>query len=340
MEYWYYFQYYYYNYYLHQPRRVSKCLSVWGLCVFLAPFEQVVFRQATFRQPSPEGSYCVGPSSHPDVLCLCQVALPLSWRLSAAWSESACCMPYVPRMRMGCEVEVVHVGGVARVVGVISPVAIIEKKQRCCNTTIAAKKLGHKNECANSDRTLRFLLPSPLDYVGVLAHSVLNVSTEDLVLFRLSLNTQMMLLFAMRESFSQLHQRTSIFEHCVHSLHSCLTTTCSSTCASTCILKISDSEATMVVLECWCDGNGDFFYSGVGLPTPSAPEGGPSHSDGIKYDRVEPGAPSAPTNQGRWQHLPIHLRTATCARFFKQNRQQNTIHKNRVCRSRTRLHLC
>ena len=67
------------------------------------------------------------------------------------WSESADCKPYVPRMRMGYEVEVVHAGGVAGVVGVMSPVAISEKKS--CNTTIAAKRVGHKNDCANSDRT-------------------------------------------------------------------------------------------------------------------------------------------------------------------------------------------
>ena len=47
------------------------------------------------------------------------------------------------------------------------------------------------------------------------------------------------------------------------------------------------------------DDDGDVFCSAVGLPTPSVTEGGRSHSDGIKHARVEPGAPSAPTNQGR-----------------------------------------
>ena len=47
---------------------------------------------------------------------------------------------------------------------------------------------------------------------------------------------------------------------------------------------------------------------------------GGSHSDGIKHARVEPGAPSAPTNQRR---EPTHLRTAMCARFFKQNDREH-----------------
>ena len=42
-----------------------------------------------------------------------------------------------------------------------------------------------------------------------------------------------------------------------------------------------------------------FFCSAVGLPTPSVAEGDRSHSDGIKHARGEPGAPSAPTSQGR-----------------------------------------
>ena len=48
-----------------------------------------------------------------------------------------------------------------------------------------------------------------------------------------------------------------------------------------------------------------FFCSAVGLPTPSVTEGGRSHSDGIKHARVEPSAPSAPTNQGRGYHRQL-----------------------------------
>ena len=140
----------------------------------------------------------------------------------------------------------------------MSPVAIVEKKkQRCCNTTIAAKKALSQKRLCELGSHLRFLLPSPLDYVGVLAHSVLNVSTEDLVLFRLSLNTQ--LLFAMRESFHNFtNEPRSLTIACIRSTV-VSRPQCSSTCASICILKFSDSEATVVVLECWCDGDGDVF---------------------------------------------------------------------------------
>ena len=64
----------------------------------------------------------------------------------------------------------------------------------------------------------------------------------------------MMLLFAMRESFHNFtNEPRSLSIACIRS------TVVSSTCASTCILKFSDSEATVVVLECWCDGDGDVF---------------------------------------------------------------------------------
>ena len=70
------------------------------------------------------------------------------------------------------------------------------------------------------------------------------------------------------------------------------------------------------------DDNGDVFCSAVGLPTLSVTEGGGrSHSGGFKHARVEPGAPSAPTNQGRGQHRK-------CGQFFRKNeRERNPIHK-------------
>ena len=69
-----------------------------------------------------------------------------------------------------------------------------------------------------------------------------------------------------------------------------------------------------------------FFCSAVGLPTPSVTEVGRSHSDGIKHARVEPGAPSAPTNQGRVKHLRLTCALQSAHAFSKKS-EQNTIHK-------------
>ena len=48
---------------------------------------------------------------------------------------------------------------------------------------------------------------------------------------------------------------------------------------------------------------------------PFSPRRGPSHSDGIKYDRVEPGAPSAPPKKARVYHRQLSC-ALKCVRFF------------------------
>ena len=113
-------------------------------------------------------------------------------------------------------------------------------------------------------------------------------------------------------------------------------------CSSKCLASQEIVPLTTNALCAWTsdsdrDDDGDVFGSAVGLPTPVT-EGGRSHSDGIKTCQSGTRRTERTNKPRTVVASPTQLRTPWCARCFKNEREQNTIHKTEFA-DQERLHL-